>query len=68
MYYSEKWQRRRKVAKKKNDYSQLELEILGCPITVAFGGLHGARKNIVCRSDEQRIILNYDVALTLWGN
>lgn len=56
------------MAKKKNEYSQLEIEILGCPITVAFGGLHGARKNIVCRSDDQRIILNYDVALTIWGN
>lgn len=41
---------------------KLEIEIGGCPVTFAFGGLHGALpcyKEVV---DEKRLILNYDVA------
>lgn len=56
------------MAKKKTKYSELDIELFGCPIKVAFGGLHGARKNIECHSDAENIILNYDVALTTWGN
>ena len=61
-------QRRKQMGNKKTKYSELDIELFGCPVKVAFGGLHGARKNIECRSDETRIILNYDVALTIWGN
>lgn len=56
------------MAKKKNEYSELDIELFGCPIKVAFGGLHGARKNIECYSDEEKIVLSYDVALVIWGN
>ena len=56
------------MVKKKSEYSELNIELFGCPITVAYGGLHGALKNVTYRSDSERIILNYDVALTIWGN
>lgn len=42
--------------------STLEREAGGCPITYAFGGIHGALPKHKERSCDGRLILNYDVA------
>lgn len=49
------------MAKLKSEYSELKLDLWGCPCVVAYGGLHGAVKNLFLDSDEENVILNYDV-------
>ncbi len=47
---------------------KLEIDIAGVPHVLGIGGLHGARKKFHFVSDNDWIILNSDVALTLWCN
>ncbi len=42
--------------------ADLKFEVGGCPTTLAFGGIHGAVKRSVWISDEENVVLNYDVA------
>lgn len=50
------------MRKSKNPYKSLLIDIADCPHKVAWGGLHGARKNYTEQTDDERVILNYDVA------
>lgn len=43
-------------------------DIAGVPHVIGLGGIHGAVENYLEESDDKRIIVNYDVALTVWGN
>lgn len=40
--------------------SSYEVDIVGCPSKLGFGGLHGARRNYFERGDNGRIIMNVD--------
>ena len=42
--------------------------IAGVLHVIGLGGIHGAIENYQEYSDSKRIIVNYDVALTVWGN
>ena len=42
--------------------SKLETEIAGCPVTYAFGGIHGALPKHRGGSGDGRLVLNYDVS------
>lgn len=42
--------------------STLEIEIGGCPVVYAFGGIHGAIPKYQERAGDGRLILNYDVS------
>lgn len=42
--------------------SKLDMEIGGCPVRVAYGGIHGALPNYREDAEGDRIIRNYDVA------
>lgn len=42
--------------------SKLEIEIGGCPVTYAFGGIHGALPTYRLEATENTLILNYDVS------
>ena len=48
--------------------SKLDTMIADCPHTVGFGGLHGALPCYEEATTEARVILNYDVALSVWRN
>jgi len=50
------------MAKEKTKFSELKLELYGCPCTIAYGGLHGARPNTFIDATEDLIIVNYDVS------
>ena len=41
---------------------KLQINVGGCPVTIAFGGIHGAIKNYQEQETNTRIIRNYDVA------
>ena len=49
------------MAKKKSEFSELKLDIAGCPCTIAYGGIHGAMPHLFIDSDDERVRLNYDV-------
>lgn len=40
----------------------LKIELNGCPVTLGYGGIHGALNNYIEEADEQRTIINEDVA------
>lgn len=48
--------------------SKLECVIANVPHTVALGGLHGAREQCFMESNDEKLILNFDVALIKWCN
>ena len=50
------------MKQKEDDYSSLDIDIYGCPCTIAYGGIHGATKNLFIDTNDKSVILNYDVA------
>jgi hypothetical protein len=50
-----------KVVKSRNPYRSLSIDIADCPHVLGWGGLHGALLNYSEVSNDERIILNYDV-------
>ena len=45
----------------KNPNRNLEVIIGDCPSVIAWGGIHGAQRNFFAESDDEYVILNYDV-------
>jgi len=42
--------------------SSLDLNVGGCPVTLAFGGIHGAVPRSMWETDSEHVIANWDVA------
>lgn len=42
--------------------SKLDIDVGGCPVTLAFGGIHGAVPRSAWKADKDHKVLNYDVA------